>query len=150
MSIMNGDSLPSSIPKPGHGAGAPGPDTCIIHSRPGEEEAQIFGTGDTAGGRACAGASDDRQQPGCVLPVCQAVTRPLTKSFLACVALPYVPTWGSRRSRARVVFGWTSAHGSPNLTHLSFFPSPSESFTFVPLAWLHTFDYFQLYLDKCP
>ena len=48
---MNGDSLPSSIPKPGHGAGAPGPDTCIIHSRPAVEEAQIFGTGDTAGGR---------------------------------------------------------------------------------------------------
>ena len=135
---MNGDSLlRSSILKSGHGAGAPGPDTCIIHSRPtGEEEAQIFGTGDTTGGERgpWTGAADDRLlQPGLLLSPFAWLQFRLLQDFskavfVACLALPYVATWGTRRSRAGVVFGRSPAQGSPNLTK-PLLPSRSVSFT---------------------
>ena len=100
LSIMNGVSLLSSILKWGHGAGAPGPDTCIIHRAPGEEEAQIFGTGDTAGGRGDPGqvhhgASDDSRTATWSCPRhLPADTMLFHRSFLARIALPYVSTWG--------------------------------------------------------
>ena len=92
-----------------------------------------------------AGAADDSLlQPAPILTICLDAVQPVPRLFLASVALPYVATWGRRRSRARVVFGWSSAQGSPNLTS-PLLPSPSVSFTFVILTPI---DYHQQYLDN--
>ena len=126
---MNGDSLLlRSILKWGHGAGAPGPDTCIIHRCPtgAEEEAQIFGTGDTTGGERgpWTGAPDDSLllQPALLLPICMAAAQANARLFhkelfLLHVLRPHMlPHGGQRRTMIGVVFGWSPAQGSPNLT----------------------------------
>ena len=92
-----------------------------------------------------AGAADDSLlQPAPLLTICLDAVQPVPRLFLASVALPYVATWGWRRSRTRVVFGWSSAQASPNLTS-PLLPSPSVSFTFVILTPI---DYHRLYIDN--